>query len=343
MNVSGVSEESCMLDRVLSMFVAVSLALLVWMYTRSRDQESLDNAPVPVQVSLAPDQADRYSLEITGPRQVLASFSGPPARIRELQGTLQHGDLQVMLTSRVPEEHLNDNRWTDTLQVDSSDIPTPSGVSVTLIEGRNRITVTHHRLVERRLPVRFDALQEGPVGTIILDPPTVLVRGPQEVLDRVQAIPTQPSELPARPARASRQSAAVGRVPLVEELEGRPVRAMPSHITVRVPATGRMVYDMPNVPIHFLCPAEFPLRPRFFDELSSRVDLRIQGPVQEEPPEVHVWVDLTHGAFRSGNNHEPLQIQLPRDFQLAQNLPRVVAFELLPADFVPPKMGTRPP
>ena len=31
-----------MIDRCLSLFVAVSLALLVWLYARSRDQEVLD-------------------------------------------------------------------------------------------------------------------------------------------------------------------------------------------------------------------------------------------------------------------------------------------------------------
>jgi hypothetical protein len=331
-----------MLDRILSILVALSLAFLVWLYTRSRDQESLDDAQVPVQVSVAPEQADDYSLEITGPRQVLVSFSGPPARIRELQGTLQRGELQVVLTSHVPDEHLHKSRWTDTLLVESSDIPTPAGVSATVIEGRNRISVTLHRVVERRLPVRFDPLQDDPVGTVVIEPATVLVRGPQEVLERVRSIPTQPSELPHRPAHASPHAAAVGRVGLVEELEGRPIQAVPSRVMVRVPAQPRKDYDLVDVPIRFLCPAEFSLRPRFFDERSGRVTLRVHGPVQDEPPKVHVWIDLTRGVFLSGANHEPLQIQLPRDFQLAQDPPRVAAFELLPADFVFPRPANAP-
>ena len=47
-----------MLDRLVSALVAVSLAFLVWLYMRSRDQEILDNVPVPVQISLAPNQQD---------------------------------------------------------------------------------------------------------------------------------------------------------------------------------------------------------------------------------------------------------------------------------------------
>src|SRR5581483_1499481 len=43
-----------MMDRMISIFVAVSLALLVWLYARSRDQEILDNVLLPVQVALPP-------------------------------------------------------------------------------------------------------------------------------------------------------------------------------------------------------------------------------------------------------------------------------------------------
>src|SRR5438093_6701432 len=84
---------SRMFDRLVSALVALSLALLVWLYLRSRDQELLDNVPIPVQVSLAPGQADHYEVEVSGPCQVPVSFLGPPSRIRELRGLLQRGEL----------------------------------------------------------------------------------------------------------------------------------------------------------------------------------------------------------------------------------------------------------
>src|SRR5262249_4879960 len=80
---------SRMLDRFLSALVALSLALLGWLYLRSRDQELLDNVPIPVQVSLVPGQEEHYDLDVSGPCQVPVSFLGPPARIRELRGLLQ--------------------------------------------------------------------------------------------------------------------------------------------------------------------------------------------------------------------------------------------------------------
>ena len=77
------------------------------------------------------------------------------------------------------------------------------------------------------MPVVFDHLREGPTGPLILEPTTVLVRGPCEVLDRAQFIKTRPSELPARPMHSPANIAAIGRVPLVDEMEGRPVRVTP--------------------------------------------------------------------------------------------------------------------
>jgi hypothetical protein len=321
-----------MLDRVLSMLVALSLALLVWMYARSRDQETLDNVAVPVQVVVTAGQAHNYGLEVNGPSRVLVSFTGAPGRIRELQGLLQHNELQIGMTVTVPEEHLRDSRYSETLVVDSTDVHTPPGVAAVLVEDRDRISVTLRRLVERRLPVRFESISEEPIGPVIIEPPTVLVRGPQEILDRVGSIPTQPSELPSRPASGSAQVAAVARVALVGELESRPIQATPARVTVRLPGQPRKVYVLTDLPIRFLCPADFPLRPRFPDERSARLTLRVQGPAQEEPPRAFVYVDLTQGRFLAGANHEPVQVQLPRDFQLAQDPPRVAAFELLPPE-----------
>ena len=52
-----------------------------------------------------------------------------------------------------------------------------------------------------------------------------------------------------------------------------------------------------------------------------------------------VFIDLSRGKFTSGLNHEPLQLQMPKDFTLEQEPARVVAFELLPADFIPRELS----
>src|SRR5262245_24725913 len=170
-----------MMDRLVSLVVALSLALLVWLYARSRDQEVLDNVPIPVQISLPPGQAEQFSLEVNGPSSVPMSFTGPAARIRDLRGTLQRGELQVQVTLTIPEDHPDDghylDRYLDTIHVDVADVHAPPGVTPMFVEGRNRIPVTLYRLVERRLPVRVDSALEDRAGQITLEPAHVLVRG----------------------------------------------------------------------------------------------------------------------------------------------------------------------
>src|SRR5262245_4821370 len=187
-----------MLDRTISCLVALCLALLVWLYLRSRDREMLDNVQIPVQVTVAPGQADHYDLEVGGASQVLASFVGPPSRMRELRGMLQRGELRIDVIVTVPDSRLEDNRYQETLRIDVADIHPPPGVQPLVVEGRNRIPVTLHRLAEQRLPVHYQAAAEDRVAQATLEPTTVLVRGPKEVLERVKSINTQPHALPAR-------------------------------------------------------------------------------------------------------------------------------------------------
>ncbi len=327
-----------MIDRLMSLVVAVSLALLVWLYARSREQEMLDNVTVPVQVNVAPRQADDYTLELTGPAQVVVSFTGSPQRIRELHGMLQRKELHVSKSITVPGQHLNDSRYSDVVVVEPGDINAPLGVTSIVSESKGRIPFTLHRLIEKRLPVRFDCVREGPTGPVVIEPATVLVRGPREVLDRAAFIRTQPSELPSRPLHEPSSYAAVGRAQMVKELEGRPIRVTPPWVVVRVPGQSRKVYELNDVPVQFLCPTDFPFKPRFNDERSGKVTLKVSGPVQDEPPRVYAFIDLTRGKFPSGLNHEPLQLQLPRDFQVVE-APRVVNFRLDPGDFAPEGLG----
>jgi hypothetical protein len=332
-----------MMDRILSCLVALSLALLVWLYARSRDQEILDNVPIPVRITLAEGQAENYSLEITGATQVLVSFSGRPSCIRELRGMVQRNELHVAVTLTVPEDRLSESRYSDTVVIEASDVPVPPGVTPLIVEGRNRVPVTVHHLVERRLPVHFDTGGDEPAGPLLIEPSTVLVRGPQEILDRAQAISTLPAPLPTRPAGAPLLAPAMARVPLRQVLEDRPVRVTPNKVMVRVPPRRHKNYELADVPVRFLCPPDFPFRPRFRDEQAGRVTLQVEGPIWEGPPKANAFVDLTHGTYHSGPNSEPLRIQLPPDFQLAKEPPRTVTFELLPAGAVPKREGVSEP
>jgi hypothetical protein len=322
-----------MLDRILSALVALSLAFLVWLYARSRDQEILDNVPLPVQVALTPAQADRYTLEVTGPAVVPVSFRGSPDRIHVLRGMLQRGELRAAVSLTVPQDRQNDCRYCDTVRVEAGDVAAPPGVTPLVVEGRNRIAVTLHRLGERRLPVRCDPSLAERLGNVVLQPATVLVRGPEEVLARAQAVTTQPYALPARAQLEGCETLTLGPIPLVADLEGRPVRLSPSTVMAHVTLHARKKTYVLDLPIYFLRPDNFPLRPSFDGARSNgRVTVTVEGPALEESPAVLAFIDLTHGEFGEGRHEEPLLLQLPKDFQLLRNARPRVPFRLDPPD-----------
>jgi hypothetical protein len=339
------------MDRLNSAIIAVILGGLVWLYARSRDQETLDNMPIPVQIQVAPGQAEHYDLEVTGPSQVLVSFSGTPSRMRELRHQIQAGELVVRLSLTVPEDRQQESRYLDTARVSSADIHVPPGVRAMVVEGQSRIPVTLRRLVERRLPVQLDYVHEDRLGRASIEPDTVLVRGPQDILDRVRTIPTQACTRAPPADNASLEAReAVTLVPLVRELDGRPVRTTPSSVTARLTFRPRQkMYDLVDVPVQFLCPANFTLRPKWEDDRSSKISLRLTGPAGMEPPQAVVYIDLSGRKFDPGfYADEVFRLQLPKDFQLAQPPPRSGAFRLIPlppdrADERGLETGTRDP
>jgi hypothetical protein len=323
-----------MTDRLFSFLVALSLALLVWLYTRSRVKEMLDQVPIPVQVVVAAGQADHYEVEVNGPTQVPVSFTGPPSRIRELRGMIQRGEMQIEATLSVPEDRQDEPRYVEAIRIEAGDVHPPPGVQAVVVEGRNRIPVTLHRLVERRLAVRYDHAAEEGIGPAKIDPPFVMVRGPQEVLDRERTISTQVMPLPPRTeASAVKEEIIKVTLPLVQDLSGRPVRTTPACVQVQVTRKPQQkIYELTDVPVQFLCPPNFGLRPMFGDERAGRISLRVRGPAGDEAPAVVAYIDLGGRKWETGLYEETLRLQLPRDYQLAQGPPRRVAFQLVPVE-----------
>jgi hypothetical protein len=127
---------------------------------------------------------------------------------------------------------------------------------------------------------------------------------------------------------------AIGPVPLVSELDGRPVRTTPAAVMVRLAPRTRL-YDV-RASIQFLSPPGFGLRPSFpSDGGSGELTIRLLGPEQSAAPKVVCYIDLTQGNFVAGLNHAEVRLQLPRDFHLAQAPPRPVAFVLAPPSPLP--------
>jgi hypothetical protein len=324
-------------NRILEALVAVCLAFLVWLYTRSRDQESLDQVPISVQIQLAPQYAGNYDLEVNGSTRVAVSFTGPPSRIRELRRKMQRGLVQVAITLSVPEDRQAESSYRDSVRIRAADVPVPPGVMVVVADEGATIPYTVRRLVERLLPVRLDYVGETALSKIQIEPATVMVRGPKCILDRIWSINTQPYALPATSQVQDGSMPIKGQVSLLTELEGRPLQVTPRNVAFSFRVRPRQrVYEVRDVPVRFLCPPGFPWRPRFAPDQPGRVTLRIQGPTAEEPPPVLAFVDLTGGNLSGGKNLEPVRVQLPREYHLAHETPLMAAFILEPVHPVRP-------
>jgi hypothetical protein len=336
-----------MYDRLLSSLVALSLAFLVWLYARSRNQETMDNVPIPVQLSLAGHQAEDYELEVIGPCQILVSFMGTPSRLRGLRSLLQQDGIKAEVTLTVPEEHASDSRYVEEVRVDPADIHAPSGVTPLVAEGRNRVQVCLHRLVERRLAVRFAAVPEERVGQVSIEPANALVRGPREVLDHIRFVPTQPYPVVGETEETPQDPAVrLDSVPLVRELRGHAIRCTPGSVRVQYTLLPPFKsYELTDVPVRFLCPENFPLRPEFSaGPGAGKISLRVKGPTQPEAPRVVAYIDLTSpgrklqpGLYAA----EPVEVQLPQGFDLAQEPPRAGLFQLLPTRVRAQESGDR--
>jgi hypothetical protein len=316
---------------LLDALVALSMAFLVWLYTRARVQSSLDDVQIPVQIALAPGTAGNYELEVQGTNRIPVSFTGPVSRIRELRQQIQRGLIHVTATLAVPEEQQKESTFRDSILVEARDVPVPAGVVPVLIEGHNTIAVTLHRLVERQLPVRLDYSGELRISNVKVEPASVLVRGPREVLDRARFISTKPYTVPLAEEEVSGDGQIRSDVALVTEMDGRQIQCTPAGVGLRLRAHPRQqVYDLQDVPVQFLCPPGLPWRPHFTSASVGKVSLRVVGPAGDELPKATAYIDLTSANLARGRNVEPLRVQLPREYQLLQDQPQMIAFELDP-------------
>ena len=306
------------------------LAFLVWLYARSRDQDTLDNVPIFVDIAVAPGQAEQYELEVRGPAQIPVSFTGPPSRIREVRARLQNGEVRASLTVPVPDAHANESRYSETVRVLSRHIHAPPGTKPTVVEGQNRIPITLHRLVERRLPVRLEHTGEGRITQVAVDPPHVLVRGPQELLDRMRSAPTQSYTVADANEMATGPQTIITRpIPLMDRVDGRRITVNPKTVVARLTLQpAQKLYVLDDVPVQFLCPPGFALRPQFGDERGGKITLRLRGPSAEDAPAVIAYVDLSSRKWAPGLYEERVRLHLPRDYHLVGDPPGPVSFQL---------------
>jgi hypothetical protein len=274
------------------------------------------------------------------------SFTGPPSRIRELRALLQQGAIRLQRTVTVPDEHLNDARYDETLRLEPSKLAMPPGIHAVISENQNRLPVNLRRMVEKRLPVRFefDPSYADRVGDVNIEPTQVTVRGPKEAIDRLDAISTQFYTIRTKPGSTEPVVMTTPEiVRLVTESKNQRFEVTPSTVAIRFTLKPpQKVHELVDVPVHFLCPVNFPFKPSFVSERAGKITLKVLGPAAEDKPVVAAYVDLTARKFGEGlHAEEPIRVQLPPGYQLVGEAPRLPSLRLDPLD-VPMKPGDKP-
>lgn len=316
--------------------IALGLAFLVWVYMRSRDQE-VQSYPIPVEVSLDPQQADRYSFDTKPENQtVRVKFYGLPSRLREVKDQVEGRNLVIRHMVRVPAvvDQRQDSEYQDIIQFDSNALQLPLGVHADINPVEGRLQIKLRRMMERTLqlqPMVTTGTAQYEVDNIRLEPATVKVFGPKSVLESMSQLlldnwqPRLPTGLTLTEEEVS------GSIQLPAKIKQEVVRMEPDHVEIRARLKPALrVYEMNDVPIAFLCPANFPYRPLFTSERHGAIaQLKVRGPLNKIP-EVRAYIDLTQRPNLKPGLYpdEPIMIDLPNGYYLAQDAPRLSAFKL---------------
>ena len=323
-----------MVDRIISAMLALGLASMIWLQTRNRDIDTLARVSIPLEISIPKEREGDFIINLRSKPQVEVSFHGSPRLMREVELRLKRDDFRIKMGISIPPERLLENSWEEQLTVEADSLPVlPLGVSVTLDERSNRISFLVTRIVERELPVRLVTDLGTAPPDLVLDPPSVTVRGPKEVLQNAIFIPTQAAPVDSRPGSPLRFPS---RVPIAQEIDGKQVVSTPPFVGIRQPARPQKTFEITDVSVAFLCSPNLGLKPRFINDRDAKVSVRVRGPIQDQPPVVYAFVDLTKARFLSGLTTEPILILPPPDFQLVQEDVKKVGIELIT------ETGTKP-
>lgn len=334
--------------------IALGLAFLIWVYLRSRDQE-VQVYSIPVEISIDGLQMDRYDFESRPDVKLRVKFYGLPKGLRAVKDMVDLDELVLRKVARVPVEvdQRSDNEYQDVLQLDASSLQAslPLGVHAEINPADGRVPVVLKRMVEKTLvlqpnltPAGGQYMLDGPVR---LEPSSVKVRGPKSVLDQVSQHlidPWQPTPPAGVDLLAEGSVEVSGKVRVPTTINRVGVTVSPETVEVRVKVKAALqVYELTDVPVYFLCPADFPYRPQFPSESHNTCKLRVRGPANKTP-EVRAYVDLPalagQQALRHGTYPDAvISVDLPNGYYLVGEAPKLSAFKLVQLDMTPGKTG----
>lgn len=328
-----------MFDRYfITPIIALGLAFLVWVYLRSRDQE-VQSYPIPIEISLDPQQQDRYSFDGKPENQtVRVKFYGLPSRLREVKDQVESRSIVLRHMVKVPQvvDQRQDNEYQEVIQFDGSSMTLPLGVHADINPVEGRMQIKLRRMMERTLVLQQNVTTGSPqylVDNIRLEPATIKVIGPKSVLEQMDQLLLEPWQ-PRLPTGLTMTEEEVrGFIQLPNKIKQEVVKMVPE----RVEITARLKpalkeYELSDVPISFLCPPNFAYRPVFTsDRLGYIAKLKVRGPMNRTP-EVKAYVDLTTKQSQNLKTglyaDEAIMLDLPEGFYLAQPQPKLSTYRL---------------
>jgi YbbR domain-containing protein len=184
------------------------------------------------------------------------------------------------------------------------------------------VTVALDEVIVKKLPIRVDLIDEPAFGYrvdeegIELDPIAVLVEGPKAVLEKMDAIPTEPVQLVGR-IRSFRRKVRIRNLPEVKPLgEGT--------TEVQIPVIAEFSEkELPNVPVK---PLGIPASGHYVKLAADQVSVMLKGPraLLEKLAQNDILAFVPVDGLKGGAHEVPVQFILPSDLAIKGEPPLVI-------------------
>jgi len=306
--------------------VSLVLATLLWIYAnRHITREEILTMPV----SLTAPADIRVETPLSEIKVKIAGPSGLIDALKEREAALEvryHLDPNALGTQ---------SSLTETLFLTRDDLPLPKEAEVLSITPESfRVKLT--RFAEKTLPVKPNIIGKPAPGYEIaeevrVEPKEVLVRGPKDVLDQIEAVPTEPVSVEGIRTSYTRTG-----VRLAEHI-GQALIETDRTVDIRIDV--RRVWSsrrFEGLSVRALIPQEFPYTIR----LSEKRDITVKGPqevvAQLKPEDIRLFVDVS-GLIPSNEPYRSKVLSaLPEGLVIEEDLGNAT-FEIIGRQTMPEK------
>jgi len=214
-----------------SLLLAVLLATLVWYAIAQERRERISERQIDASVTLVNVPAQ---LIVTSdvPRTLTVRVRGPLRLLR----TLDPAEAGVVIDLRGAGEGESD------FPVESQNVAVPQGVQVIAVVPAE-VPLRLEQLVRRRVPVQARVVGEPgeglEIGDISIEPPTVIISGPRQQVDSLQAVVTDPVDVSGATALVESVATVRSPGPLARVVEPLAVRVLVAVTPPQPPAESK--------------------------------------------------------------------------------------------------------